>query len=1024
MMEAESKSGQLCIGNGAEAESWVEEAAKEQCDDTEVRRCAETEAMDVVNDTECCTSVHVMNGAVGNMESNCCAGSEKKEVSNNVEPHPCLESHMENDVDVTESKFITDVKLKEAKDCVETEPCTGTYAQEVLSSAEVESITDNHKEASEEHCMEKIAKEAQNDAEAKPKEVVNDTEMKPLAENHAVEMFGKDNFEVLSSSNEVKEVVGDFGLDCPPKNQVKEPANDDTHSEVSNPNLSPQHVTSNLTICSQPLDARGDHVGCGEITSACSQGSSADGNFCEEEHNNCKLESVSPSCVVLEIPKNVRPTGIRKITFKFSKRKEVNDNQLSVTATECLTNNGLQNHGWVLGNLELNHFAQSPSACVPNRELKMSKKIVPDTYPTNVKKLLSTGILEGARVKYISLSGMKEIPGIIKDGGYLCGCCVCNFSKVVSAYEFEHHAGAKTRHPNHHIYLENGKPIYNIIQELRTAPLSIIDGVIKAVAGSSVNEEYFQVWRANLQYGNEVARADSFYQSKHFSMYHSTNSYGSHPTEDNPCPASCRQICIDTQVDRKRLIKKPKQNVSSSFWEQKKAAEGGNKKRDNDLHKSLFMPNGLPDGTSLAYYSKGKMILGGYKQGNGIVCSCCNTEISPSQFEAHAGWAAKRQPYRHIYTSSGLTLHDIALMLANGQSLAASGSDDMCAVCGDRGELIICNGCPRAFHAACLGLQCLPADDWHCSYCRDKVGSGRKASGESRHIILRLKRVVKAPEFEPGGCIICRSQAFSAVKFDDLTVIICDQCEKEYHVGCLRESGLCDLKELPEDKWFCCDDCYKIFEALQNLACSGPELIPASVLTTVYKKHAAISLNSWSENEIEWRIVNGKSHYAEHLLLLSRAAAIFRGCFDPIVAKSGRDLIPVMVYGRNISGQDFGGMYCVVLTVKSVVISAALLRIFGRDIAELPLVATDRENQGKGYFRALFSCIERLLSSMSVKHLVLPAAEEAEPMWTNKLGFRKMSNEQMLRYTRDFQLTIFNGTSLLEKEVSSRPRNL
>lgn len=29
--------------------------------------------------------------------------------------------------------------------------------------------------------------------------------------------------------------------------------------------------------------------------------------------------------------------------------------------------------------------------------------------------------------------------------------------------------------------------------------------------------------------------------------------------------------------------------------------------RDNDLHKLLFMPNGLPDGTSLAYYSKGKV---------------------------------------------------------------------------------------------------------------------------------------------------------------------------------------------------------------------------------------------------------------------------------------------------------------------------------------------------------------------------------------------------------------------------------
>lgn len=49
----------------------------------------------------------------------------------------------------------------------------------------------------------------------------------------------------------------------------------------------------------------------------------------------------------------------------------------------------------------------------------------------------------------------------------------------------------------------------------------------------------------------------------------------------------------------------------------------------------------------------------------------------------------------------------------------------------------------------------------------------------------------------------------------------------------------------------------------------------------------------------------------------------------------------------------------------------------------------------QGYFRALFSCIERFLLSMDVKNLVLPAAEEAEPMWTKKLGFRKTSNEQV-----------------------------
>ena len=49
----------------------------------------------------------------------------------------------------------------------------------------------------------------------------------------------------------------------------------------------------------------------------------------------------------------------------------------------------------------------------------------------------------------------------------------------------------------------------------------------------------------------------------------------------------------------------------------------------------------------------------------------------------------------------------------------------------------------------------------------------------------------------------------------------------------------------------------------------------------------------------------------------------------------------------------------------------------------------------KGYFQALFWCIERLLASLNVENIVLPAAEEAESIWTNKFGFTKMSEERV-----------------------------
>ena len=71
------------------------------------------------------------------------------------------------------------------------------------------------------------------------------------------------------------------------------------------------------------------------------------------------------------------------------------------------------------------------------------------------------------------------------------------YQQILSAYEFELHAGGKTRHPNKHIYLENGKPIDSIIQEVKTAPFSVLDEVMKNIAGTSVNEESFQVWKGD-----------------------------------------------------------------------------------------------------------------------------------------------------------------------------------------------------------------------------------------------------------------------------------------------------------------------------------------------------------------------------------------------------------------------------------------------------------------------------------------------------------------------------------------------
>lgn len=131
-------------------------------------------------------------------------------------------------------------------------------------------------------------------------------------------------------------------------------------------------------------------------------------------------------------------------------------------------------------------------------EFKTSRKEAPNSFPSNVRSLISTGMLDGVPVKYVSLA-REELRGIIKGSGYLCGCQSCNFSKVLNAYEFERHAGCKTKHPNNHIYFENGKTIYQIVQELRSTPESLLFDAIQTVFGAPINQKSFRIWKESFQ---------------------------------------------------------------------------------------------------------------------------------------------------------------------------------------------------------------------------------------------------------------------------------------------------------------------------------------------------------------------------------------------------------------------------------------------------------------------------------------------------------------------------------------------
>ncbi|KAJ4844748.1 hypothetical protein Tsubulata_046099 [Turnera subulata] len=331
----------------------------------------------------------------------------------------------------------------------------------------------------------------------------------------------------------------------------------------------------------------------------------------------------------------------------------------------------------------------------------------------------------------------------------------------------------------------------------------------------------------------------------------------------------------------------------------------------------------------------------------------------------------------------------------------------------------------------CASISSVSCGDWYCQFCHNMfqrenfvehngnaVAAGKISGVDSIEISQRCIRTVKKLEAELTGCALCRGYDFSRSGFGPRTIILCDQCEKEFHVGCLRSHKIANLKELPKENWFCCMDCNRIHSTLQKSLLRGAEKLPDSLLNVIKKKHEEKNLGRIDDIDVRWRLLSGKIISPETKLLLSQALTIFQECFDPIKDTTGRDLIPLMLYGKNSKGQDYGGMCCAVLTVNSRVVSAGILRVFGQEVAELPLVATSNGNHGKGYFQLLFSCIEKLLAFLNVQSLVLPAAQEAESIWTGKFGFQKMHPDQLSKYRKSCcQMLMFEGTSMLQKDV-------
>ncbi|KAJ8438681.1 hypothetical protein Cgig2_011864 [Carnegiea gigantea] len=723
-------------------------------------------------------------------------------------------------------------------------------------------------------------------------------------------------------------------------------------------------------------------------------------------------------------------------------------------------------------------FEESMSA-TPKRklEMKMSKQVALANIPTTVKELFETALLEGCPVYYNGGKG-AGLRGRIRGLGILCSCGLCQGRKVIPPSLFEIHACNSYKRAAQYICLENGRSFIQILKECKSTRLSTLEATVQNAIGplperklvvcqnckepfSTMDAETSEAVcsscvMSNLSpigpvfsYRKTCRPSEASFMSKLQSSPRSLKVFVMPRLRSSPRFGKSFDAKATRKTAKKlrKEVMAPKASKSPSVQSSsEKRIIGRITKKDLRQHRLVFEDDVLPDGTELGYYARGQKLLDGYKKGSGIFCNCCSTVVSASQFEAHAGCASRKKPYCYIYTSNGVSLHELSVNLIKGRTHSAKFNDDLCSICADGGNLLLCDGCPRSFHMQCASLPSIPRGKWYCKYCqnmfeREKfvahnanaVAAGRVSGVDPiEQITTRSIRIVDNLASEVSSCILCRGYDFCKSGFGPRTIILCDQCEKEYHVGCLKDHDMADLTELPEGKWFCSMDCGRIDSALQNLLDRGAEKLPESLVNIIRKKHMQTDSVFVTDFDISWRLLCGKIASPETRPLLSQAVAIFhvdgyamhslnkdmslnrrsyKESFAPIIdTVSGHDLIPAMVYGRNVAGQEYAGMYCAVLTINSVVVSAGIFRVFGPEVAELPLVATSMGNHGKG--------LAMLLVCLRVKSFVLPAAEEAESIWTDRFGFTKMSLDQLREFKRNYwSMVRFQGTSMLHKVI-------
>ncbi|KAI3667758.1 hypothetical protein L6452_42827 [Arctium lappa] len=382
---------------------------------------------------------------------------------------------------------------------------------------------------------------------------------------------------------------------------------------------------------------------------------------------------------------------------------------------------------------------------------------------------------------------------------------------------------------------------------------------------------------------------------------------------------------------------------------------------------------------------------------DGIKCSCCKRTFSLSKFQSHAGSSYGR-PSANVFLEDGRSLLDCQhqlhqnldqdsrsirmkpLRIKGNRHEIENDNDYICSICQYGGELVLCDECPSSFHTSCLGLKEVPDGEWFCPSC---------------------------------CCGICNRNRFNEnyEQNMDSNILNCEQCERKYHIGCLkRTEGFLKPKTYLEANWFCSLRCEEIFVGLQRLL-GKSILVGRDDLTWTLLKHKKFEFSDYVASDTE--------ELTENYSKLNVAISVMHECFEPVKEpRTGRDITEDVILCRwsELRRLNFKGFYTVVLEKDDELISTAVVRVYGEKVAELPLVGTRFQYRRRGMCHILMHELEKKLTELGVERLVLPAVSSVLHTWTRSFGFSVMTESEKSKFLGCTFLD-FQGTRMCHKRL-------